>query len=43
MVLKDVDTSLLKGASLEQLLMAIDKCGDDTKVQIINKLKEIMG
>jgi integrase len=43
MVLKDVDTSLLKGASLEQLLMAIDKCGDDTKVQILNKLKEIMG
>jgi integrase len=43
MVLKDVDTSLLKDASLEQLLMAIDKCGDDVKVQLLNKLKEITG
>jgi integrase len=42
-IMQDVDTSIIKEASIEQLLIAIDGCGDALKVQLVKKLKEIMG
>jgi integrase len=42
-IMNEVDTSLIKEASLEQLLQAINQCSDGMKIQLMQKLKEIMG
>jgi integrase/recombinase XerD len=43
LLLEEVDMDLLKKASLDQILQAIDGCNSGVKLQIAKKLKEIIG